>query len=818
VIHDCLRETFPSFAFHTGTATSHPARNRGAPWNCAFRLVNPVSTESSVGFTPLPASNFDYVRRRCVYGNPPTNVNRVHPLRLGVGLLLICSLVASSAAAQSKGLLEAVRIQAPNLAARAHAELMACATRTDTCADQARLSLLAGVLWLSEGDAQRAATQLNAVKPPKKLEAFHAWYLGEAQAWSGARASAINTLTKAKLKAPPTLSRRIEVRIAELQLDLGQASKARPVLEAVASETPTPEALLSRAYARLATNAKREAQKDLRTLLLRFPTHPHSAEAMRLLSVDGAPTFTFEEQLMRSEGLIAHGAPSEALHQLDAARPGEGKEHAASEARVALLRAQAFLLMGRDADAEFQLEIASARGKPATAAEAMMTKARRLMRAQKHADARAIMLALNKTHPDNGNAPEAAYLGSWLSLTDGKYNQAIADFDWFDAHHTNSKKRDEGRWFRAWAFFRLGRFEEARNSLRALVQAFPSSSLTAQASYWATRMAQLGKLSQHKLKVPMNDGGDAASVRTTGPDVPINIVQEYRDVVRVFSGTFYAVLATERLRELNQPVPRIFAERPRGLTTTPPASLTLAIELWRCGLLKDATDEVNRVIGTVGSAEDALVMGHALHSVGEFGPAHGLAARWLWGQVYTAKKPEAIALMYPLAYQQTVETNAAKVGLDPFLAWAIMRRESGFRPEVVSTADARGLMQIIPQTARAIAQELKATPPAPDDLFAPENNVRFGTWYLSALMERMGHPALGAASYNAGPSAVSKWMAQRGHLPMDEWIEEIPYKETRVYVKQVLADYVIYQQLYSEGEASPLLLSLPSPRTSGVAF
>lgn len=775
-----------------------------------------------MGFTPSPASNFDYVRRRSVYGNRPTNVKPGSPRRAGAALLVVAwCLTATTATAQSRGLLDAVRVHAPNLAARAQDELDACA-RADggPCADHARLSLLAGVLWLSEGDAARAATQLNAVKPPKKLEAFHGWYLGEAQAWSGSRAAAIKTLTKAKTKALPTLSRRIDVRIAELQLDLGQAAKARPVLEAAASETPTPEALLSRAYARLATNAKPEAQKDLRSLLLRFPTHPHAAEAMRLLSFDGTPAFTFEEQLMRSQALIAQGAPTEALSQLDAATPGEGKDRQSSEAKVALLRGQALLALGKEAEAFTQLDLAAARGKSATAAEAMMIKARRLMRVQKHGDARALMLALDAKYPDNGNAPEAAYLGSWLSLTDGKYEQAVTDFEAFDVRHADSKKRDEGRWFRAWAFFRLGRFDEARNSLRALLQDFPKSSLAAQASYWSTRMAQLGKLKQTATKVMQADGGEGDSLRaSTDGGVPVNVVQEYRELARAFAGTLYGVLASERLRELNQPAPRVFTEAPRGLKVTPPASLSLALELSRCGLLKDAADEVNRVVGAVGTPEDALVMGHALHTVSEFGAAHGLAARWLWGQVYTAKKPEALALMYPRAYQQTVEASAAQVGLDPFLAWAIMRRESGFRPDVVSSADARGLMQIIPPTAKAIALELKTTTPAPDDLYAPEINVRFGTWYLSALIDRMGHPALCAASYNAGPSAVSKWMAQRGLLPLDEWIEEIPYKETRGYVKQVLADYVIYQQLYGGADVSArVLLSLPSPKTSGVAF
>lgn len=756
-----------------------------------------------------------------MYGNLPTNVKPGSALLAGAIVFL---LGASPSFAQSAALLEAVRIHAPGLAEQAQRELEVCEGGSDggvtkrPCADRQRLSLLTGVLWLSEGDAARAASQLAGVKPSKALEPFHGWYLGEAQAWSGQRTQALKTLTKAKSAAPPWLSRRIELRIAELQLDLGQAAKARPVLETAASETPTPELLLSRAYARLATGAQPEAHKDLRALLLRFPTHPHAAEAMRLLSIAGPPLFSFEEQLSRTQALIAQGAPSEALSQLEGSTPPEGKERQGALARMALLRAQALLAKGNEAAAFTQLELAASTGKPSTAAEAMMTKARRLMRAQDHEKARALMLALDTRYPDNGNAEEAGYLGAWLSLSDGRFEQAVADFDAFELRHPAARKRDEARWFRAWALFRLGRFDVARASLDALCDEFPKSSLVPQARYWATRFAQLGKLRQVTVKTTLDDGGLAETRRASvDAGVPIDVEKEYRDVANGFAGTWYAALAAERLVELGREAPRTFAKEPVALKTKPPASLTLAIELAKTGLFRDAAEEVNRVVGTVTTAEDALPLGHALQSIGEFGAAHGLAARWLWGQVYTARRPEALALMYPRAYQAAVEGRATEVGLDPFLAWAIMRRESGFRPEVVSSADARGLMQIIPPTAKAIASELKAATPAPDDLYAPDVNVRFGTWYLSALLDRMGHPALCAASYNAGPSSVAKWMVQRGHLPLDEWIEEIPFKETRGYVKQVLADHVIYRQLYGAKDWR-VALALPSPKTSGVAF
>ncbi len=251
----------------------------------------------------------------------------------------------------------------------------------------------------------------------------------------------------------------------------------------------------------------------------------------------------------------------------------------------------------------------------------------------------------------------------------------------------------------------------------------------------------------------------------------------------------------------------------------PPPELKLAQELARTGLFHDAGDEVQAVLAQVGSAEAALRFGHALQALGEYGPAHTLAARWLWGAVYTQKSPEAIALMYPRAFQETVEKQSKDHGLDPYMAWAIMRRESAFRPEVSSVADARGLMQLIPPTARAIARELKVEPPEPDELYSPEENVTLGTWYLAALLERFqGHVSLCAAAYNAGAKPVVRWAEERKDLPLDMWVEEIPYKETRGYVKQVTADYYIYQALYAPKANRPFSMQVPSPRAVGVTF
>ena len=92
--------------------------------------------------------------------------------------------------------------------------------------------------------------------------------------------------------------------------------------------------------------------------------------------------------------------------------------------------------------------------------------------------------------------------------------------------------------------------------------------------------------------------------------------------------------------------------------------------------------------------------------------------------------------MYPRAYRESVERWSKDHGLDPFMAWAIMRRESAFKPEVTSIADARGLLQLIPPTARSIASVLKINAPEPDELYSPETYIDLGTWYLARRWRR----------------------------------------------------------------------------------
>jgi soluble lytic murein transglycosylase len=148
-----------------------------------------------------------------------------------------------------------------------------------------------------------------------------------------------------------------------------------------------------------------------------------------------------------------------------------------------------------------------------------------------------------------------------------------------------------------------------------------------------------------------------------------------------------------------------------------------------------------------------------------------------------------IELRFPLAYQDEIAQSSAKADIESGWAMAIARRESSFMADAASPVGARGLMQLMPATAREIARK----PVQLNQLYNPVVNIDYGTDYLNYLMKRNdGNLLVATASYNAGYSRVKQWIPNDHALPADVWVETIPYRETRDYVKAVMAYYQIY--------------------------
>ncbi|WP_419420917.1 transglycosylase SLT domain-containing protein [Legionella sp. D16C41] len=153
-----------------------------------------------------------------------------------------------------------------------------------------------------------------------------------------------------------------------------------------------------------------------------------------------------------------------------------------------------------------------------------------------------------------------------------------------------------------------------------------------------------------------------------------------------------------------------------------------------------------------------------------------------------------LSLRFPVPYNKTINSYAKNYQIPQEFIYAIIRQESGFRDDAVSHVGARGLMQIMPSTATSVARQAKIDYKDKVQLFSWEKNLNIGVAYLKHLGKRFNdHPVLVAAAYNAGPRQVNYWLKNHPTNEMDIWIETLPWRETRNYLKNVISFYAVYQ-------------------------
>lgn len=152
--------------------------------------------------------------------------------------------------------------------------------------------------------------------------------------------------------------------------------------------------------------------------------------------------------------------------------------------------------------------------------------------------------------------------------------------------------------------------------------------------------------------------------------------------------------------------------------------------------------------------------------------------------------------IYPQKYKEYVTLYAEEYKLDPLLVFAIIKTESNFNPEAKSKSEARGLMQIMEPTAKEICKNIGIQEVSQEGLYNPHNNIQLGTYYFSMLRKEYKNIGLALAAYNVGIGRVSEWIEQDILKQDGSDLENIPYKETNMYVRKVLNTYDIYQELY----------------------
>ncbi len=267
---------------------------------------------------------------------------------------------------------------------------------------------------------------------------------------------------------------------------------------------------------------------------------------------------------------------------------------------------------------------------------------------------------------------------------------------------------------------------------------------------------------------------------------------------------FYSAMAAARLKRKVKPHAKVLAADDKQIATleAQPA-LTRARELRASGLVRDAANEWRFAQEML----TPLTLPQAVH----------LASRWGWhDQAITTATAARVfndyALLYPRPYDKEVAPAAKLTGLAPELIYGVMRQESLYRNDAVSTASARGLMQLQIDTARRTARAFKLPTPTELALSDPATNVTLGAAHVKELLDRFGGQLpVALAGYNAGPNAAQRWRPSEPKDP-DIWIENIPFNETRGYVQRILWHRVVFAWLQS-GDAQDTrgLLAVVSP-------
>jgi soluble lytic murein transglycosylase len=555
------------------------------------------------------------------------------------------------------------------------------------------------------------------------------------------------------------------------------------------------EAMARLIRTRLAEESSEAAVADARWISVRAPDSPFIQEADGALTrlAPGHP-LTGQELMMRARVLSDSGLSEEALRVLDriAAAPPP------KVARLDELRARADILYrirGRSLEASRVLDECAAAGGPHSTEDGFHA-ARALSRADQDDEAINRMRMIADHHPDTTWGDEAKYFMPYLHLLHGNWKDAASGFDDYAKRYPNGIERHEALRNRAIAHFMTQDFTTARKLFEQLASQESDPMLVARALIIAALSA-------------FRDGDR------------LNAIARWSDVARSHPLSWPALVSRTRLAAVGAPVPPIIEAtestvHPNSFPVVLPPPVGLLHRIGLDGDAEGALEERESVVsaeapagrslealcaayGQIGRAKRRFQITRQIPGVA-LASAPNAATRWAW------------ECAYPEPYEDEVEEDGGAEASADSLAYAVMRQESSFDPEAVSSAHAVGLMQLLPETARTLASSI-SLPYDEGRLRVPDVNIALGVRYLHDLRGRFADQlALAIAAYNAGQDVIARWVTRSPGMDLDVFVERIPFAETRIYVARVMGNFARYEYL-KKGEAGVprLTLAMTSP-------
>jgi soluble lytic murein transglycosylase len=397
---------------------------------------------------------------------------------------------------------------------------------------------------------------------------------------------------------------------------------------------------------------------------------------------------------------------------------------------------------------------------------------------------------LRQTAPTTTWFEQALLLNANLHLVHHEYDKALDAFHELQQRFPNGARASFAHWKTAWLTLRFGRNDEAKKLFDEQIGMYPGGNETSAALYWRARLAE----EDHEL-------GMARAY--------------YQKLSDRFRNYYYAELGRERLKKLPE-------------TAGPPGQYPLLDHIPpldhggdKVTLSDPPTDDLHlqkaALLGNGGLVDFAV---RELQAAASADPGNWAPAETAQLYIDTGYYDRAIEVMkhsvpsyfavdiptlpriywealFPRPYWSDLKKYSTSNGLDPYLVASLVRQESEFNPLAVSRANAVGLMQLLPKTGKTVAHQESLKHYNPTQLFTPAVNLQLGTRYFRGMVDKFGGSFEHAlAAYNAGSDRVEEWMGQGKYRDSPEFVESIPFTETREYVQAIMRNASVYKQLY----------------------
>ncbi len=647
--------------------------------------------------------------------------------------------------------------------------------------------LAVGYAHVLDHECPKAIDPLNRAKPlAGDLGDYVAYYLGTCYLQTGHQAEGLAALANFGAAYPDSLLiRDAHLSYASALLADGRASEAADLLEKDRLPAKSDiEFTLGRAYAALGQTQK--AWEALANVYYNIPTAAEADAAFaELKRLPSAPTPTPAQRKTRADLLMKAKRYNDAVDEYR-----ELAIHASPEGRPAaeLALADALHRSGRNREAKSELTTLPG-ATPDQNAQRLFILGEVAWSSDENDVFYRTVDELRQTAPTSSWLEQALLSVANLHLVHHEYEQALDAFRELQQRFPRGARASYAHWKAAWLTLRFGRNEEAKKEFDEQIGMYPEGNETSAALYWRARLAE--------------EDNQPAMARAY-----------YQKLSDRFRNYYYAELGRDRLQKLpasaDPPgeyplldhIPPL--EHGEKVTLSEPPNDDLhrqkAQLLANGGLIDFAVRELQAASaadgGNWGPAETAQLYvdtGHydrAIETMKHSVPSYFAVDIPTLPRIYW----EAL---FPRPYWSDLKKFSLSNGLDPYLVASLIRQESEFNPLAVSRKDAVGLMQLLPKTGKVVAHQVSLKHFNSAQLFTPAVNLQLGTRYFRGMVDKFGGSFQHAlAAYNAGSDRVEEWMGQGPYRDSPEFVESIPFTETREYVQAILRNAAVYKQLY----------------------